>query len=705
MTRLLATLGAWTRAHRGLLIEVLLVLAAFTGLAVLITWPLATDIGGLIPGLPGGDQLGYLFDFWYFATYSLPLLADQVQDVVGAPFGRLVPAVPNLTLAATLVPATLLTKVFGAVVAYNVVTIAGLALTGAAMYLLVRWLGLGVGPAAWAGLAYTVIPYHLLAAQSWVTLVAYQCFPLLLMALIAWVRRPTWRNGIGTVAATLFAVVSFPYFGVMGLIMVAVAMVVSYILQGRHQGWAPALRAPALLAGGLVVFLFLPLGIISALNRSGTVLQTRSLDEVSTLGPYLSDYWTPPKTSAFMNGFTDPNTWYGLGSVGGERLMYIGAGAIILFVVGIVAAIAWRRSLTPTWMALAIAGPAMMVVLLVVSLRTPYPIAGVEVPTPARLIFEVVPYVRAFGRFIIAIAAIAIVIGALGLRLVMNRFGPVGRKVLVSSALVLTAFEAAVGLPILVSPAGQLPHGNTVSTMPTWNWLAQQQDDGIVFEQPGVGNTSLDRIWMYGASVHGHRVLNVVANPGDQSGDLIGQVNGPPNQTAARVMATAGIRWVTIHPWAYRDLGTTAPTAPSKGFEEAVRFPDGSRVWRVTAPPADGFVTFASGFDMPRFERRGGDWLNWRWMFSRAEVRAWVDEPGTYRAEFRAAPAGGRQRLIATSPDGSRSSATVAREGTVLLTIQVRARGDVIRLRTEPGATAPGQPTLQLTPWLLTRIP
>ncbi len=155
---------AWLSRHRARIWEALAVLVATTLAAILITWPLASDIGGLIPGNAGGDQLGYLFDFWYFANYSLPLFSDHVQTVVGAPFGRVVPAVPTLTLATTLVPATLITSVFGAVVAYNVLTIAGLALTGASMYLLVRWMGLGIGPASWAGLAYMVLPYHLLAA-------------------------------------------------------------------------------------------------------------------------------------------------------------------------------------------------------------------------------------------------------------------------------------------------------------------------------------------------------------------------------------------------------------------------------------------------------------------------------------------------------------------------------------------------------------
>lgn len=693
---------SWLRARRALLVEIVLVLAGSTLLAVLITWPLASDIRGLMPGLPGGDQLGYLFDFWYLANHSLPIFVDHVQTLVGAPFGRVIPAAPNLTLAATLIPAAFLTKMFGGVVAYNLLVIGGLALTGASMYLLVRWLGLGIGPAAWAGLAYMVLPYHLLAVQAWVTLVAYQCFPLLLMGLIAWVRKPTLRNGIGTTLALLLTSITFPYFAAMGLIMLAVAVITSYVIQGRRAGWVLSLRAPALLIAAVVAAILAPLAAVSLGNRSGTATQARSLQEVADLGPFISDYWTPPRTSAFMNGFTDPNTWYGIGSVGGERLMYMGAGVVILLVVGIVLGYLWRRKLTTTWRALIIVGPPMAVVLILASLRTPYPIAGADVPMPSRAIFEFVPYIRAFGRFIIAIAVIAIAIGALGLRLLMNRFADSGRRVVLASALVLTGFEAAVGLPVITAPAGVLPHGNTVDSMPTWKWLAAHPDGGIVFEQPGVGNTSLERIWMYGVSRHGHPVLNVIGNPGEESGNFIPQVNGPPGPASATLLATAGVKYVTINPWAYEDLKMTTPSSVPDGYRQVAEFPNGSAVWQLTATPADGFATFQPGVDFPRSEMRDGKWINLRWMFERAAVKAWVEEPGTYRARFLAAPAGGAQRLIATSPDGFTQSVVISSEREVSLPVHIGQPGDTIRLRAEP-ARGPGRPTIQMTPWLLER--
>lgn len=684
---------------RAVALETVIVLAVAGLLAVLITWPVAANFGTIITGPPGNDQLGYQQEFWFAANHGLSLFRDGFQSLWGAPFGSTVPALPNLTLAVTLVPALVLTKLFGSIVAYNVLTLAGLALTGAAMYLLCRWIGLGIGPASWAGLAYMVMPYHLLAAQSFVTLVPWWCFPLLTMAILAWVRGPTWRNGIATVLAVILATLTFPYFLVMSLLMVAVGMAVSYVRRGRADGWAPSLAAPALLAGALAVLVLLPLRLIAALNPA-TEGQTRSLEEVTNLGPTLSEFLVPPSTSGFFAGF-DGTHWYGIGSVGGERLVYIGAAALILLVLGLVLGIRMRHGLPALQRALILSAPLMIVVLVVASLRTPYPLGGWSITMPSRWIFEAAPYIRAFGRFVIASGALAIVIGALGLRLAMDRLGGNGGRALVASALVLTGMEAYTSLPLVTAAPGELPEGRSTESLATWRWLERQRDGGIVFEQPEVGNTALQRVFSYGVTKHGHPVLNIVGAQGEP-GNLISQVMGPPTQASASLLATAGVRYVTFNAWAYRGLGQKTPRYAPEGFEVVKRAPGGDSVWRVTAPPADGFVTF-QGMDAVRMEYTKQGWRNWRWMFTTAAVRAYVSEPGTYRARFRASPAAAAQTVVATSPGGFTSRIRVDRQADYGLTLRVPGRGAEIALRAEPGAGA-GTPTVQFTPWLLERI-
>lgn len=684
-----------------LALETAIVLAVSTLLAVIITWPVAGNVASTMVGPGGDDQLGYLQDFWYFANFGIPLFRDGVQSLVGAPFENPIPALPNLTLAVTLVPAALITKVFGGIVAYNVLTIAGLALTGATMYLACRWIGVGVAAASWGGVAYMVFPYHLLAAQSFVTLVPYWCFPLLLMALLAWTRESTWQSGAAVVGSVGLCALTFPYFVVMALLMATVTAAISFIQQARTRGWMPSLAAPALLMAGLAVLVALPLKIVAAVNPATAADgRLRTLDEVSNLGPTLSEFVTPPRNSAFFTGFVGDG-WYGIGSVGGERLVYAGAGVILLLALGLLLGFRSLRRLPPLQRSLMIIGPPMLVVLLIVSLRSPYPIGGGEITTPARWVFEFAPYIRAFGRFIIAIAAIAVLVGALGLHLLMKRVGPMGGKVALTTALLVTGMEAGAALPLPSSTPGQLPEGKNVNTLTTYQWLRARPDRGIVFNQPEILTASLQRPYGFGITVHGHPVLNTTG--GGPSGDLQSQVIGPPTRASARLLATAGVRYVVIHAWAYRGLNQKVPGNPPRGFALATRKPDGEAVWRVTASPYDGFVTF-TGFGPAGLKYGPTGWQNWRWMFSQGTVRAHVGEPGKYRATFRAAPAGGPHTITAMSPDGSSSSVRVRREGSFSLALNVPNDGAAIALSAQP-ATRDGAPTVRFSPWLLTRIP
>jgi hypothetical protein len=228
-------------ALRATAIEALIVVVGFGALAIIATWPVSRDFSSWITApVPGNDQLGYLFDFRYAAEHGLPVIRDYIQTDVAVPFGRPASAAANLTLLGTLLPAVLITKLAGAIAAYNVMTLTGLSLSGAAMYLLVRWLGLGRGPAVWAGAVFVLFPYHLFAATAFVTIVQYQALPLVLMALVAWTVRPRLASGAAVVAADALCWLTFPYFGAMATVMTAVGLVVAASVHVGTAGWLGA---------------------------------------------------------------------------------------------------------------------------------------------------------------------------------------------------------------------------------------------------------------------------------------------------------------------------------------------------------------------------------------------------------------------------------------------------------------------------------
>ena len=62
-------------------------------------------------------------------------------------------------------PAYLASKVFGAVAAYNLVTLAGYILSGVSMYLLVRYLHCSRLVAVWAAAVFVIFPWHFARAE------------------------------------------------------------------------------------------------------------------------------------------------------------------------------------------------------------------------------------------------------------------------------------------------------------------------------------------------------------------------------------------------------------------------------------------------------------------------------------------------------------------------------------------------------------
>src|SRR5262249_4598344 len=135
--------------------EGVLVVAGYTALAVATTWPLAAHLGGALPGTFPNDAAGGAA--WLEQLHKedgFHLLGFSHHTLTAAPFGWNQGNALNFQWLLPFYPAYLVAGWFGGLVAVNLVTLSGLVLSAAAMYLLVRWLGCGALIAAWSGLVY-----------------------------------------------------------------------------------------------------------------------------------------------------------------------------------------------------------------------------------------------------------------------------------------------------------------------------------------------------------------------------------------------------------------------------------------------------------------------------------------------------------------------------------------------------------------------
>jgi len=624
-----------TRARR-LIAEILIVLAVAGLIAVIVTWPLAANFDTLIVGGgSAGDTTGYLWDLWNNVHYGIDFWGGGVQQHIGLPFGRTIVGSANLLLFFYTVPSAILGTLLPTIAAYNVMVLAGMALTGASMYLLIRWLGMGVAAAAWAGLAFQIFPYEFLRVTAHPPLAWLMFAPLLLMACIWWLQSPTWRRGIVMAAVTLFAWLSGPYFGSMALVAVSVTLIAGIVLITRASGGRTAIARLAEAIAALVVIVCIPLAIVLASSRGvAEQIVTRQKIELALYGAYLSDYVKPLPGQYLWSGIFggDGETWQ-FASPGGERTVFLGWTVLILAAVGLV--LAWRqRASLPRRPRIALAlAIAIAIAMGIFSLASPYPIFGYEIPMPSSLIFDYLPFLRVYARFGLFVMACVLIMAATGLWLLIRGRSVTWRTSVIAAATILMVMELPTSMPI-GTDVPILLDGRAPADVPTWQWLAAHAPEAPAIETPAMPNELLDRQFLYGQLIHGHPLANGGLNEPGAPTDFGREFGNPMAGASATAYATAGIRYVVINPWAWAQVGMTPPkvTSPPPGFAVAAAFPDGSGVWRVTAPAGRAIAFPAQGWWDPQVI----DGTTWRYMKDTAAYTAWAPQGGPVHVRFRA---------------------------------------------------------------------
>ena len=113
------------------------------------------------------------------------------------------------------------------------------------------------------------------------------------------------------------------------------------------------------------------------------------------------------------------------------------------------------------------------------------------------------------------------------------------------SVLLVTAIELPPPLP-LASAQPVLVNGRPADQVPAWRWLRDRPRGEIAYEMPGLPNEIVERYFMYGQLVHGHRITNGGLFAGQIGHDFTAQAGAPQWPHSARWMSRLGIDWVIM---------------------------------------------------------------------------------------------------------------------------------------------------------------
>jgi O-antigen/teichoic acid export membrane protein len=574
---------------RRITLETGLVLLGATAFVSALMWPVVVHLGSTITGSLGSDSTGSVAWFWTLQHESgFHVLGTTHHTFSGAPFGWNEGNGLNIQWLLPYYPAYLATKLFGAVAAYNLVTLAGYVLSGASMYLLTRYLGCARPVAVWAGLVFIVFPWHLARAEH-ASLTHIEVLALLVLALVAAARRPTWLRFGYVAAATLACWLTSGYFGGMAVITAIAFALGAALTTSRRRGLllVAGSTGAALLASGLVAIGSYASGANAGagIHRDASALYAYGLRPVELV---------VPTARHLVFGLGLDSFWlrHAHGSNTTELSNYLGLLTFALAIAWIVVVLRRRRTLRGTGTVEATAG---LVATFVVGFlfALPSPVGGVSLPS--RWLWNLVSAFRVPSRWDPLLMTALLPLAALGLQTLWRALGDrrqLARVALVAAAIAVSFAELSIHL---------VPRFRTVPLPPEYTALESKTRPGVLAEYP-LGYSDIYRLWQ---RVHDRPLVNGAAE-GTTADQARLALLDPAQPGTAQALSLLGVTAIAVHPGGHADVPVQPrePTA-QEGYRLVGRFPDGASVWSVVAQPAPAFVMPFGGFAAPRREGNG----------------------------------------------------------------------------------------------------
>jgi hypothetical protein len=646
-----------------------------------VSWPVAFHLGDRVFGGPG-DSTGTIGDFWELAhNGGFHLFGSHQNTYTGAPFGWRQGNGINVSYALVYYPLYLGATIGQTTAAYNLVDLSGLVLSAVAMYFLVRKLGMSVLVAGWSALVYAIFPWHVEQAQGHANLVHLEGFPLLVLAALAWYRRPGFRSALLLAGAMAVLWTTAGYFGVIASVALTTLLAIAAVMLRARRGVRAVVRLFVL---GLVPLVGVAL-IIDAIGHFGAgydgVSTARNVGELGIYGARPWEFVLPSYRNLVFGNEVGP--WLARhlhGSNFSETSLFVGWLTLVLAVAWIVFAFARRRLLSDEQAFMTVALVAIVFVGVLCSL--PSPLQPIGIPTPARLIWQIAPQFRVPSRFIAVVMTGLVPLAGYALQSVRATVASV--RGLGRAAALVGAVACVAAWGISYAELAFAPPATTarLSPVPPEYALVRSAPPGILAEYPlASSDQAVNSDYLFWQRVHGRPLLNG-APAGTFADDMRQTVVDPVTPGTAADLAALHVKVIVTRPTTYAYTGGKGDPSLGAGYRLLGRASDGAAVWQVIARPAPVLAAFDSGFYA---SETPPNTATSRWLGKKTgRIEFLAARPGTYLAHIALGSYGvprtvrliGNNRAIAFTVEGSR-----------VLTVPVRlpSRRSSIEITTSPG--------------------
>ena len=610
-----------TKAFRRIVVVLVLLAVTFT-----VTWPVLLHPNSMILGY-SGDSTGTIYDIWAQRTYGLRIFGNHEVFWRGFPFGFTGNYSPGLANSLLTTISFIFSFALGEILTYNLLIMIGIFSTGYFMYWACTKFGCRWYVSLWGGVAFTMFPFHQLAAGGWISQVQLGIIPIALVWCHEFMTSPNWKKfGKVTIVVFISAITNAYVFLMVG---VMVASTVVYGLPRLTKVWRKTSIRSQVFIGSVII---LGTSCVALVLHNLDLGVDRSNAELSAYGLRIRELIQPTELASLLPKSVPrlmPSMYHGSNIV--EVSQFLGFFTIASTTMGFLYFLRRKEILRVfSWLLF------LSLMSVWVGASQGLTVFSYGLPVPAQVINSVAPYWRVYGRFGVVVMAVFVLAACLFWNDVIGRVSKPWRSVLVIGMICISFIE-------LWSP---LPGKTTSFTTPSYIKVLQSPDIKSVAMYPVVPDGHLvtyDQVFWQ--RLHRKKLMN--GGPaGTDSYDFQMAFSNLANPQLSKAFGEVGIDAVVVDKNAYRTVTGREPTVADTGLVSI--FNDNQyQVFRVMRRK-DSLAIWPSGVQATEINSDG---QTWRWTDNNFKIRYVSSRPGCYEIKF-SAPRVEGEANISFSKDG-----------------------------------------------------
>jgi hypothetical protein len=558
-------------------VTILLVIVYFTGMTILMTWPLAEKMSGYLLGQVGDNiYFVWLIDWFKRAIFELhvsPFFVPFLNYPEGWSLAYTEIAPIQVIMA---IPFAL---IGGATFGYNAVLMLTFILAGLGMYIWITKVTKDHAAGLIAGTIYAFVPYHIAHALiGHFHIMGVQWFPFYFMGLfdILIGKDKNWKSALTAGIFLGFIALTSIYYTYMALLTTAFMVVVYLIFINRRQFINKKFWINILIFSVSAIPMLL-LGVIPFVNLSAQgLMQNFGLDYVMQYSASVTDFFLPSTDHFLVGGWIgshfDRSQWI-------EATLYIGVVSTCLATLAFI----FRKQIDNRkmiWLSI-IGGLFTFILALGLNLYWLNQPVTITLPTflqglfnresiPARLpgyyLYFYLPFyakMRVWMRFGIFVLLFISSLAGMGAAWLLRKVAQKWRTALTVILLGLVIFEFY---------PGPFSTFSQVTGRPVDYWLATQPGEGAVAQFPFELESVQDHIYYQGIYLKPYLGGFFNAFPPPQYLRISPVMETFPEKESIDLLQDLGVQYILIDARYYDDINSVLSSAEANGLTVIKQF-------------------------------------------------------------------------------------------------------------------------------------